>query len=99
MLILLTHFHWKVWYNQTFFLCLSNCRHVYWANAFPLYARDYDSVLEAIGTLEQELPGFYYAGEFLMPMTAMSKNYILFQNMRKFMCQYLFYLLNLRTKS
>lgn len=86
MLILLTQFHLKIGYNQAFFLCSSNCRHVYWANAFPLYNREYDSVLEAIDTLEQELPGFYYAGEFLMPMNAMSKIYILLKNMRKFFC-------------
>nr|QHA79698.1 mitochondrial protoporphyrinogen IX oxidase [Eleusine indica]QHA79703.1 mitochondrial protoporphyrinogen oxidase 2 [Eleusine indica] len=37
-------------------------KHVYWRNAFPLYGRDYNSVLEAIEKMEKNLPGFFYAG-------------------------------------
>uniref|UniRef100_A0A1D1XXQ4 Protoporphyrinogen oxidase, mitochondrial n=1 Tax=Anthurium amnicola TaxID=1678845 RepID=A0A1D1XXQ4_9ARAE len=37
-------------------------KHVYWRDAFPLYGHDYSSVLEAIDKMEQNLPGFYYAG-------------------------------------
>ncbi|PUZ47759.1 hypothetical protein GQ55_7G192000 [Panicum hallii var. hallii] len=37
-------------------------KHIYWRNAFPLYDRDYNSVLEAIEKMEHNLPGFFYAG-------------------------------------
>uniref|UniRef100_A0A0A9DGT8 Protoporphyrinogen oxidase n=1 Tax=Arundo donax TaxID=35708 RepID=A0A0A9DGT8_ARUDO len=37
-------------------------KHIYWRNAFPLYGRDYNSVLEAIERIEKDLPGFFYAG-------------------------------------
>lgn len=37
-------------------------KHIYWKDAFPLYGRDYDLVLEAIDKMEQNLPGFFYAG-------------------------------------
>lgn len=37
-------------------------RHIYWRNAFPLYGHDYNLVLEAIEKMEQNLPGFFYAG-------------------------------------
>ncbi|XP_024311696.1 protoporphyrinogen oxidase 2, chloroplastic/mitochondrial isoform X2 [Brachypodium distachyon] len=37
-------------------------KHVHWKNAFPLYGHDYDLALEAIGKMENELPGFFYAG-------------------------------------
>ncbi|XP_078432929.1 flavin containing amine oxidoreductase family [Wolffia australiana] len=37
-------------------------KHVYWSKAFPLYGRDYGLVLEAIDRMEQNFPGFYYAG-------------------------------------
>ncbi|CAN6249166.1 unnamed protein product [Urochloa humidicola] len=37
-------------------------KHIYWRNAFPLYGRDYNSVLEAIEKMEKNLPGFFYAG-------------------------------------
>ncbi|XP_066383196.1 protoporphyrinogen oxidase, mitochondrial-like isoform X1 [Miscanthus floridulus] len=43
-------------------LTASNCRHIYWGNAFPLYGHDYNSVLEAIEKMEKNLPGFFYAG-------------------------------------
>ncbi|XP_016649535.1 PREDICTED: protoporphyrinogen oxidase, mitochondrial isoform X1 [Prunus mume] len=36
--------------------------HFYWSKAFPLYGRDYDSVIEAIENMEKNLPGFFYAG-------------------------------------
>ncbi|KAG8501304.1 hypothetical protein CXB51_003426 [Gossypium anomalum] len=36
--------------------------HFYWSKAFPLYGRNYASVLEAIGKMERDLPGFFYAG-------------------------------------
>ncbi|XWS44034.1 hypothetical protein CRYUN_Cryun15aG0010400 [Craigia yunnanensis] len=36
--------------------------HFYWSNAFPLYGRNYASVLEAIEKMERDLPGFLYAG-------------------------------------
>nr|GMC52735.1 protoporphyrinogen oxidase 2, chloroplastic/mitochondrial isoform X3 [Ipomoea batatas] len=36
--------------------------HVYWSKAFPLYGRNYDSVLEAVENMEKNLPGFFYAG-------------------------------------
>eukprot|EP00257_Ricinus_communis_P027252 XP_025014666.1 protoporphyrinogen oxidase 2, chloroplastic/mitochondrial isoform X3 [Ricinus communis] len=36
--------------------------HFYWSKAFPLYGRNYDAVLEAIDTMEKDLPGFFYAG-------------------------------------
>ncbi|TVU15472.1 hypothetical protein EJB05_38994, partial [Eragrostis curvula] len=38
-------------------------KHIYWRNAFPLYGRDYNSVLEAIEKMEKNLPGFFYAGK------------------------------------
>ncbi|XP_048558064.1 protoporphyrinogen oxidase, mitochondrial [Triticum urartu] len=37
-------------------------KHIHWRNAFPLYGHDYDSALEAIGKMESDLPGFFYAG-------------------------------------
>ncbi|XP_008783797.2 protoporphyrinogen oxidase, mitochondrial isoform X3 [Phoenix dactylifera] len=37
-------------------------KHIYWRNAFPLYGHDYNLVLEAIEKMEQNLPGFFYAG-------------------------------------
>ncbi|KAL6903604.1 hypothetical protein ACP4OV_004417 [Aristida adscensionis] len=37
-------------------------KHIYWRNAFPLYGRDYSSVLESIEKMEKNLPGFFYAG-------------------------------------
>ncbi|XP_020523315.1 protoporphyrinogen oxidase, chloroplastic/mitochondrial isoform X2 [Amborella trichopoda] len=37
-------------------------RHVYWGDAFPLYGHNYDMVLKAIEKMEQNLPGFFYAG-------------------------------------
>lgn len=36
--------------------------HFYWSKAFPLYGHNYGSVLEAIETMEKNLPGFFYAG-------------------------------------
>ncbi|MBA0871982.1 hypothetical protein Goshw_004014 [Gossypium schwendimanii] len=36
--------------------------HFYWGKAFPLYGRNYASVLEAIEKMERDLPGFFYAG-------------------------------------
>ncbi|CAL0323030.1 unnamed protein product [Lupinus luteus] len=36
--------------------------HFYWSEGFPLYGRNYGSVLEAIDKLEKDLPGFFYAG-------------------------------------
>ncbi|CAN8236447.1 unnamed protein product [Cochlearia groenlandica] len=36
--------------------------HFYWKKAFPLYDRNYDSVMEAIDKMEKDLPGFFYAG-------------------------------------
>ncbi|KHG17367.1 Protoporphyrinogen oxidase, chloroplastic/mitochondrial [Gossypium arboreum] len=36
--------------------------HFYWSKAFPLYGRNYASVLEAIEKMERDLPGFFYAG-------------------------------------
>ncbi|CAN1273327.1 Protoporphyrinogen oxidase 2 [Linum perenne] len=36
--------------------------HFYWGKAFPLYGRNYQSVLEAIDKMERNLPGFFYAG-------------------------------------
>ncbi|WOL02429.1 protoporphyrinogen oxidase, chloroplastic/mitochondrial [Canna indica] len=37
-------------------------KHIYWRNAFPLYGLDYNLVLEAIDKMEEDLPGFFYAG-------------------------------------
>ncbi|KAJ4790526.1 Protoporphyrinogen oxidase [Rhynchospora pubera] len=37
-------------------------KHIHWKNAFPLYDKDYNLVLEAIGKMEKSLPGFFYAG-------------------------------------
>lgn len=34
----------------------------YWNKAFPLYGHDYNSVLEAVKEMEENLPGFFYAG-------------------------------------
>ncbi|GMH25702.1 hypothetical protein Nepgr_027545 [Nepenthes gracilis] len=36
--------------------------HFYWSKAFPLYGHNYDSVLRGIDKMEQDLPGFFYAG-------------------------------------
>ncbi|KAI4348292.1 hypothetical protein L6164_009028 [Bauhinia variegata] len=36
--------------------------HFYWNKGFPLYGRNYGSVLEAIDKMEKDLPGFFYAG-------------------------------------
>ncbi|XP_057437477.1 protoporphyrinogen oxidase 2, chloroplastic/mitochondrial [Lotus japonicus] len=36
--------------------------HFYWSKGFPLYGRNYGSVLEAIDKMEKDLPGFFYAG-------------------------------------
>ncbi|KAL4369122.1 hypothetical protein GQ457_05G019270 [Hibiscus cannabinus] len=36
--------------------------HFYWSKAFPMYGRNYASVLEAIEKMERDLPGFFYAG-------------------------------------
>ncbi|GMI86869.1 MATERNAL EFFECT EMBRYO ARREST 61 [Hibiscus trionum] len=36
--------------------------HFYWSKAFPIYGRNYASVLEAIEKMERDLPGFFYAG-------------------------------------
>ncbi|XVF13939.1 hypothetical protein REPUB_Repub09cG0013100 [Reevesia pubescens] len=36
--------------------------HFYWSKAFPLYGRNYGSVLEAIEKMERDLPRFFYAG-------------------------------------
>ncbi|XP_050234204.1 protoporphyrinogen oxidase 2, chloroplastic/mitochondrial [Mercurialis annua] len=36
--------------------------HFYWSKAFPLYGRNYNSVVEAIDKMEKDLPGFVYAG-------------------------------------
>ncbi|XP_059669999.1 protoporphyrinogen oxidase, mitochondrial [Cornus florida] len=36
--------------------------HFYWSKAFPLYGRNYDSVIKAIEKMEENLPGFFYAG-------------------------------------
>jgi oxygen-dependent protoporphyrinogen oxidase len=38
--------------------------HYYWRKAFPLYDSSYDSVMEAIDKMENDLPGFFYAGNF-----------------------------------
>ncbi|KAL9227044.1 hypothetical protein vseg_002785 [Gypsophila vaccaria] len=35
---------------------------IYWSKAFPLYGRNYGSVKEAIAKMENDLPGFFYAG-------------------------------------
>ncbi|WCJ27491.1 Protoporphyrinogen oxidase 2 [Euphorbia peplus] len=36
--------------------------HFFWSKAFPLYGRNYNSVIEAIDEMERNLPGFFYAG-------------------------------------
>ncbi|CAK9145481.1 unnamed protein product [Ilex paraguariensis] len=36
--------------------------HFYWSKAFPLYGRNYDSVIKAIEKMQENLPGFFYAG-------------------------------------
>ncbi|CAN0925276.1 Protoporphyrinogen oxidase 2 [Linum grandiflorum] len=36
--------------------------HFYWSKAFPLYGRNYQSVVDAIDKMERNLPGFFYAG-------------------------------------
>ncbi|KAL0450779.1 UNVERIFIED_CONTAM: Protoporphyrinogen oxidase, mitochondrial [Sesamum latifolium] len=35
--------------------------HFYWSKAFPLYGRNYDSVISAIDKMEKDLPGLFYA--------------------------------------
>lgn len=40
-----------------------DCSHFYWSKAFPLYGRNYNSVIEAIDKMEKDLPGFFYAGK------------------------------------
>ncbi|XP_027351822.1 protoporphyrinogen oxidase 2 isoform X2 [Abrus precatorius] len=35
--------------------------HFFWSKGFPLYGRNYGSVLEAIDKMERDLPGFFYA--------------------------------------
>ncbi|KAG9447151.1 hypothetical protein H6P81_013279 [Aristolochia fimbriata] len=37
-------------------------KHVYWSDAFPLYGHDYGLVLEGVDKMEEQLPGFFYAG-------------------------------------
>lgn len=37
--------------------------HYCWSKAFPLYGRNYNSVIEAIDKMEKELPGLFYAGK------------------------------------
>ncbi|KAF8715165.1 hypothetical protein HU200_027720 [Digitaria exilis] len=54
-------------------------KHIYWRNAFPLYGRDYNTVLEAIEKMEKNLPGFFYAGK---PLLCCSKHIL---------CELLFY--------
>jgi len=39
-----------------------NDSHFYWSKGFPLYGRNYGSVLEAIDKIEKDLPGFFFAG-------------------------------------
>jgi hypothetical protein len=53
--------HFTITYS--FIISPSLLRHIYWRNAFPLYGRDYSSVLEAIEKMEKNLPGFFYAGK------------------------------------
>ncbi|XP_020218703.1 protoporphyrinogen oxidase 2 isoform X1 [Cajanus cajan] len=36
--------------------------HFCWSKGFPLYGRNYGSVLEAIDRIEKDLPGFFFAG-------------------------------------
>lgn len=36
--------------------------HCFWNKAFPLYGKNYDSVLSAINKMEQDLPALFYAG-------------------------------------
>ncbi|TQD98091.1 hypothetical protein C1H46_016213 [Malus baccata] len=40
----------------------TSVNHYHWSKAFPLYGRNYDSVIEAIEKMEKNLPGFFYAG-------------------------------------
>lgn len=47
---------------HTFTQNFPNGSHFYWSKAFPLYGRNYASVLEAIEKMERDLPGFFYAG-------------------------------------
>ncbi|KAI5063012.1 hypothetical protein GOP47_0021559 [Adiantum capillus-veneris] len=37
-------------------------RHVFWSRAFPQYGPGYDGVFDALQKLEEDLPGFFYAG-------------------------------------
>lgn len=39
--------------------------HFYWSKGFPLYGRNYGSVLQAIDKIEKDLPGFFFAGNLL----------------------------------
>ncbi|XP_068472206.1 protoporphyrinogen oxidase, mitochondrial isoform X2 [Phaseolus vulgaris] len=36
--------------------------HFYWSKGFPLYGRNYGSVVEAIDKMEKDLPGVFFAG-------------------------------------
>ncbi|KAL2320270.1 hypothetical protein Fmac_029239 [Flemingia macrophylla] len=38
--------------------------HFCWNKGFPLYGRNYGSVLEAIDKIEKDLPGFFFAGNY-----------------------------------
>ncbi|KAG4927240.1 hypothetical protein JHK84_052896 [Glycine max] len=38
--------------------------HFYWSKGFPLYGRNYGSVLQAIDKIEKDLPGFFFAGNY-----------------------------------
>jgi len=42
-----------------------NGSHFYWSKGFPLYGRNYGSVLQAIDKIEKDLPGFFFAGNLL----------------------------------
>lgn len=60
--------HLAVYATSMWSLCsygfnILNGSHVYWSKAFPLYGRNYGSVLEAIDKMEKDLPGFFYAGK------------------------------------
>lgn len=50
-------------------LAIVDNSHFYWSKAFPLYGRNYDSVLRAIEKMERDLPGLFYAGNLSFACT------------------------------
>lgn len=39
-------------------------RHLYWEQAFPQYGLGYDAVLKSLESMENDLPGLVYSGNY-----------------------------------